>query len=62
MRDLLDNCNDDYRQLYSELQELIEKSECLLSALNFDKDVKEKKWWLDQRAQLAEAIDNAKKY
>jgi hypothetical protein len=25
------------------------------------KDVSEKKWWLDQRAQLAEAIDNAKK-
>lgn len=45
----------------NELQELIIKSEELLDDLEKDKDVKEQNWWLDQRAQLAEAIDNAKK-
>lgn len=61
MRELLESSHEAYRQLYSELQELIDKSEELLYVLELDKDVKEKKWWLDQRAQLAEAIDNAKR-
>lgn len=47
--------------MMNELQELIIKSEELLDDLEKDKDVKEQNWWLDQRAQLAEAIDNAKK-
>ena len=61
MRELLDISHDEYRKIYHQLQELIDKSENLLYAIERDKDVSEKKWWLDQRAQLAEAIDNAKK-
>ncbi len=53
--------NAKYRDIYGQMQELISKSEELLYVLERDKDVSEKKWWLDQRAQLAEAIDNAKK-
>ena len=61
MRELLDISHDEYRETYGQLQELISKSEELLYVLERDKDVSEKKWWLDQRAQLAEVIDNAKK-
>ena len=61
MRELLDIAHDDYREIYSELQELISKSENLLYTLDRDKDVVGKKWWLDERAQLSEAIENAKK-
>jgi hypothetical protein len=61
MRELLDISHDEYRDIYGQMQELISKSEELLYVLERDKDVSEKKWWLDQRAQLAEAIDNAKK-
>ena len=48
MRELLDIAHDDYREIYSELQELISKSENLL-------------YTLYERAQLSEAIENAKK-
>ena len=61
MRDLLDISHDEYREIYSELQELISKSENLLYTLDRDKGVVGKKWWLDERAQLSEAIENAKK-
>lgn len=61
MRELLDISHDEYRDIYGQMQELISKSEELLYVLERDKDVSEKKWWLDQRAQLAEEIDNAKK-
>lgn len=61
MRELLDILRDEYRDIYGQMQELISKSEELLYVLECDKDVSEKKWWLDQRTQLAEAIDNAKK-
>lgn len=46
--------NAKYRDIYGQMQELISKSEELLYALERDKDVSEKKWWLDQRAQKAE--------
>jgi len=59
--ELLDISHDEYKKLDSQLQELIDKSENLLHAIESDRDVAEKRWWLDQRAQLAEAIDNAKK-
>ena len=58
------------RQIYRQLaanpvlqggEDVKDKSENLLYTIERDKDVSEKKWWLDQRAQLAEAIDNAKK-
>ena len=62
MRELLDISHDEYREIYSELQELISKSENLLYTIDRDKDVVEKKWWLDERAQLSEAIENAKKH
>lgn len=61
MRELLDIAHDEHRDIYGQMQELISKSEELLYVLERDKDVSGKKWWLDQRAQLAEAIDNAKK-
>ena len=61
IRELLGISHDEYRDIYGQMQELISKSEELLYVLERDKDVSEKKWWLDQRAQLAEAIDNAKK-
>ena len=48
MRELLDIAHDDYREIYSELQELISKSENLL-------------YTPYERAQLSEAIENAKK-
>jgi hypothetical protein len=60
-RELLDRSHNEYREIYSQLQELIDRSENLLHAIDTDRDVVEKRWWLDQRAQLAEAIDNAKK-
>ena len=62
MRELLDISHDEYRETYSELQDLISKAENLLYTIELDKDVKEKRWWLDERAQLAEAIDNAKRH
>jgi hypothetical protein len=49
------------RFIFEKLKELIDKSENLLYTIERDKDVAEKRWWLDERAQLAEAIDNAKK-
>jgi hypothetical protein len=61
MRELLDISHDEYREIYGQFQELIDKSENLLYTIERDKDVAEKRWWLDERAQLAEAIDNAKK-
>ena len=61
MRELLDISHDEYREIYGQLQELISRSEELLYTLERDKDVSEKKWWFNQRAQLAEAIENAKK-
>lgn len=62
LRELLDISHEEYREIYGELQELISKSENLLYTIERDKDVAEKKWWLDQRAQLSEAIENAKKH
>lgn len=41
-----------------EINELIDSEKNLLETLSHDKDVKEKKWWLDQRARLSEAIDD----
>ena len=61
MGELLDISHDEYREIYSQLQELIAKSENLLYTIERDKDVSEKKWWLDERAQLAEVLENAKK-
>jgi hypothetical protein len=59
--ELLDISHDEYKKIDSQLQELIDKSENLLHAIESDRDVAGKRWWLDQRAQLAEVIEDAKK-
>ena len=52
---------DEHKEIYSQLQELIAKSENLLYTIERDRDVSEKRWWLDERAQLAEVLESAKK-
>ena len=52
---------DEHKEIYSQLQELIAKSENLLYTIERDRDVSEKRWWLDERAQLAEVLESARK-
>ena len=59
--DRLEVLEREHKEIYSQLQELIAKSENLLYTIERDRDVSEKRWWLDERAQLAEVLESARK-
>ena len=59
--DRLEVLEREHKEIYSQLQELIAKSENLLYKIDRDRDVSEKRWWLDERAQLAEVLESARK-